>query len=429
MKKALFSTLILVISLASCSGLLWDARDEGDLTLAISNPFSRSGGSASNRALAAEGKYIYIELALISDQTAFDNDQAKSTTGNGKWINTGWGGHAVLTLSLTDLASLPEEISATLKGVPRDKDLKARVFLDGSEVLVTAGVRGSYDPAGSLPICQTYNVDETVFGKIQWVTVSSEDLKSNQIVLTIRPYSPGNLIWGPNKYFTEIAAEPTNIPLPGELMKTNFVNVEPDLTAFQHEIQDAGYFVANWGFVPTESSPPAITGFLYDESGLPASHKTVSISPGGPTPPEYRYFQMQVENLPDTVSPLIILGLTRVFEPYSDWSMSYGLLYDSSAFMSTDLVWSLPNGVKDTDLDFRAIQFASYSLGSTELQSINQINALEKAHDSGWVDGTGSSYTSAELVSYDGRYIVILAKPAGASDSQQFIFAKIQNGV
>jgi len=428
-----FFTFLLILVFTSCSGLLWDARSEGDLTLSISNPFSQPGHSASNRALAAEGKYMYIELALISDQVAFDKDETKVATGNGTWNDTGWGGHAVLTLDLYDLTSQPEDIPATFSGVPRGRSLKARVFLDSNEAYVTAGIKaggpGAYGPLNEFfPICQTYNPDMTEYGDIQWITISSEDLMSNQIKLPIRPYNPDPGSW-PSMVTYETAVTPQNIPVAGQVMQTNFVAFRPDLASSGYDIKDVAFFVASWGSIPTESSPPPITGFLYDETGLPVSEGTVSVKTIEPNPPEYRFVQIGVKNLQDIKTPPLILGCTRVSEPVSSWEMSYGVLYSSSFYISTGSVsWDTFPEILSTHLDFRVIQFSSSLLTSTDLQSISQINALEIAHDSGWIAGTATANTyTGDITALDGRFVVILARPTGAPDTEQFIFAKNKN--
>jgi hypothetical protein len=129
MKKVLFAALA-VLFLISCKGTLWDGDDSSVLTISINNPFYFGGSaSSSSRALALQGKYLYIELARIDNQALYNADTGKALTGNGTWDGTAWGGHAIVTVDLTDWTTA---LDAIFKDVPRDSDIQARVILESS---------------------------------------------------------------------------------------------------------------------------------------------------------------------------------------------------------------------------------------------------------------------------------------------------------
>jgi len=430
--KHLFA-LLLVIILTSCSGLLWDARTEGDLALSISNPFYQPGRSASSRALALQGKFLYIELAQINDQAAFDADTAKAVTGNGTWIDTGWGGHAVLTMDLNDLTSLSEEISATFTGVPRGRSLKGRVFLDSNEAYVTAGIKmggaEAYDPLNELlPICQTYNTAMTEYKDIQWIPLSSEDLLSNQIVLPIRPFNTISLDWSGGAYQISLVGEPS-ITMP-PVGSTGFYSLEYDLAAQANYVRDVAYFSLTQGTVLADKAPPLVYTMLYDNLGNPFPKSTPTYTPSGSFY-DYKDFQLQLVSFPDYSTPAYLASVT-ILPDSSSWMTKFGLLFDQgmkAGDYNSDLeiYWFLPEGILPGSLEFKAINIEGTSVLSKDIDTIDKIYAHTFIREFAWNEIPWNSvsnryyYTDIFVPPELGTWAVVLARVPGG---EPFIYGK-----
>ncbi|MBB6479735.1 hypothetical protein [Spirochaeta isovalerica] len=454
MKKGLIKSLILMIFLSSCSGLLWDVREGGDLTLSISNPFYQPGRSASSRALALQGQYIYIELALINDQAAYDADSAKAVTGNGTWVETAWGGHAIVTLSL-DLSTLDETIEATFVDVPRDQELNARAFLEENETIFTAGIQGGYntdmdyDEILDYAICQTFIPAGGTYAEAQWIPVSTDELNDNFLVLPIRPYDFTN-----NQLYSVDTGEVSSNTASYIDSSTPFLEVsepEPGKTAFNafdayleyDYLRDIALFVA------VEASftvPTILPGYvmMYDELGNPVDTIFGDAFPGNLVT-EYRSFMIGYPDVDDsyvmseyfigsTVFPTAV-EMSWTYFPSGSYDVSYGLLIDISpeAQHTTNspynlvINWNPVSGLEVDELEFKILHLVgSSSLIGSDIDTISKINALSPTLVSDWATYTALTYTDSNIGASDSvnDWVIILGR--ASSNSQSFIYARTQ---
>lgn len=448
MKKAtliLFSTLLIV----SCSGLLWNGDSSNELTLSINNPFYNASNLSESRALSLSGKFLYIELASIDDDGMYFDDFEKAVTGNGTWVETSWGGHAILTF---DLNNWTESLKAVFTGIPKDKSLQARAFLETDESTFLA----NYDAYGeSFPICNTYN--ESGFGP--WgqfgVVVSVAELRQNLVILNLRPdigvmqyYPP---VFDNNTFITDpyidlsTAAQTGSEPVLGA---TDFTQIRIDLDAVANYLVDATFYTSVQVDLPINGTPlPGYTALYNADGSLADTYgDAISLSPSYP----YRTLFIAHPKMDGFYSnDKLFIGsslfngieLSEGFPIYSGgtYDVSYGLLYDNSSTLGApsvgDVAWTLPTGVEESDLDFRILETVGLPTW-TDVETMSQINTLiasggiEVDSDSGWISGTGSLYDSGGTIeSNSGQYIIILAKPAGLPENEAFIFARNANGV
>lgn len=416
-KKAeliIFSVLMMI----SCNGVLWNGDSQDTLKLSINNPFYQHSSSSRSRALALQGKYLYIELALIEDQELYLADTDKLLTGNGTWVETNWGGHGIVNLTI----GTENTVDAIFKGVPKDQPLQARVFLDFDK----AAFETSFEWYGSdgYPICWTYNPAGQDFDEQSWISISVEDLNSNVISLPLIPYSINSLTWSSSLYLTDdYVSTPMylNSPSVGE---TQFYYINPDISALQ--VRDLAYFSLVYGSVPIDNSPPISISLLYDINGIPFDTGTATYAYNA-TNLNYDYKLLQIQNaaLSDYTSPDYFLGTTLLISPLSQWNLSFGVLYDEYAtHFSNSISWTVPAGFIDGDLEFNVIQTTSKILTSNEVDTIVEINALDKDFNLNWDNSQIIENTlSGSFDSWDGSWFIILARIPGG---EPFIFGRIQ---
>lgn len=201
MKKNIFMGFILLVFLVSCDGLLWDGIDSssGDLSISIESPHASVSDYSTSRYLASGDTYLYVELARIDDLVAYNLDKDKAVTGDGVWTKTSWGAHAVLTHSLENAFVYV----GIFKDVPRDKDIRARVFQDADLESIIMGINDDgiddddlYYQVESSPLSSTSDEfaedlfdpysdgDAGILDKC-WVTVTASDLQKGIINFTL----------------------------------------------------------------------------------------------------------------------------------------------------------------------------------------------------------------------------------------------------
>jgi hypothetical protein len=198
MKKNLLIAVISAVFLMSCDGLLWDGIDSstGDLSITIENPSNSTSTSSGSRTLSPSGGYLYIELAKIDDIDGYNdayNNGDLAQTGDGSWVETSWGGYAILTFTIYS----DDPVLATFKNIPRGDDIRARVIEDYSESAFIEGIEGLYGYDGD-PECYTYDSSAPdIFTPIDgystsmdqmWVTVTSSELSSGVILFQLISY-------------------------------------------------------------------------------------------------------------------------------------------------------------------------------------------------------------------------------------------------
>ena len=202
MKNNIILIIITLIFLISCDGLLWNGADnssENALTISIDNLFNNSSSTGGSRFLDLGGQYIYIELARIDDQSAYNAEYSASSlplTGDGTWEETSWGAHAILTFDISSTSI----IIARFQNVPRNADIKARIILETGAAAVTNGFNGQYAGSATSPLGTTFDAaavdlfEPVVSGPDlmdqMWVTVTSIELSSGDINFILIPGPP-----------------------------------------------------------------------------------------------------------------------------------------------------------------------------------------------------------------------------------------------
>ncbi|MBI9097190.1 MAG: hypothetical protein JEY91_01870 [Spirochaetaceae bacterium] len=420
---------IAVMFLISCQGALWEGENSDTITISVDNPFYQGGSpSTASRALAMQGQYLYIELALITDQAAFDADFTKPMTGNGIWSDKPWGGHAIVALPLSIGT---ESIEATFQGEPKGVPLQVRALLDIDQFTLEEGLSLLYGSDG-YPICHTYNSSGATYNEQQWITLSALELSSRTIQLPLRPsvIDLEFLPWtGSLNMYDDYTS--TAMTMPFSVNNTRFFLIEPDIAAL--EVRDVAYYSLVYGTVPASDTPPASISYLYDNDGSAFEAGTPSYTSNLPAAANFTYklLQTHVANLPDYTSPGYILGTSLISTPSSSWNLSFGLLYDNidanDGGNSDFFVYgSIPSGFDQSDLDFRILNIASDFLAE-DIDTIAEINLNSALFDSNWdtadITWSGLDFTFADLVYSPpvGSWILVIAR---TPDGEEFIFGR-----
>lgn len=436
MKKLIIISIAAIFLFTSCSGILWNGDKSDELKISINNPLYQGGSSSSSRALALQGKYLYIELARIDNQTAYDaweSSPAFTLTGDGVWEDTGWGGHAVLTFDISNV----NPMIAIFKDIPRDQDLQARVFLDSSK----SALENTYELYGSDgdPICMTYNASGQNFDEQSWVIVNRADLNDNSIILPIRPPYLSQPNWLTALSLSdEYHYGPFNTkPSVGE---TSFTELNPDISSLF--IRDIGYFSNISGeVVGTIDTSLRSVSMLHDKDGntfpISAPVLTPVADAGGSGLPGYLYRSLQVQavTLPDYSNPGFFMSSTLYSDPATgnsddSWEVSYGVLYDSTASaISGTVSWSLPASLQDANLQFSVIHIADSGVPQIDIDTINKIynSGLTIDVDTEWNQTLLSfnTYSNPLFNTTDGSWAIVLARVPGSSP---FLFASYNLG-
>jgi len=424
-----------ILLLFSCKGALWNGDKSDELTISINNPFYQGSTASpqSSRAFAIQGEYLYIELALINDQAAYDADTGKAMTGNGTWIETSWGGHAIVTYSFTTTISIFEPLFVD---VPRGQNIKARVFLDASEASLIDGLNGFYW-SETLPMCHTYNPAGADNQEKSWVTILANDLDTNSISISIRPDVIESVTNGWSTFLSlneDYNSTAANLNQP-VLNETQFYYINPAIDTLY--VRDLAYFSLVYGSVLTETSSPTSISLLYDNDGTPFDTGSATYTENG----NYDYRLLQIHNaaLSDYISPEYFLGTSLLSSPSSSWDLSFGVLYDNSITVenwSSDLhIYdvTVPYGFEDGEgLDFSVINISSVDVSLQDIDTVDKVRSYPPLFDSNW-DTTGFSWDATSL-SYDtdahspdgNSWIIVLARTAGATPGEPFIFAREQ---
>jgi hypothetical protein len=444
--------MISLFIFSSCEGLLWDGNDlsTGDeLTISILNPYFVSSTVYSSRALALQGKSLYIELARIDAQAAYNQLMEEGNlplTGNGIWQETSWGGQAILTFTLSNISAF----RATFKDIPRGEDLKARVIQDIDVFYLNGGLSSSsYLEVG--PLSSSYNADASdLFYPIgnsdiydsMWIDVLSSDLKTNILTIPIRVTD--SFIYYDIPQFNVLNAEYSeqyvdsatpsygytepDTTNPEYEYPTKFTRIDIDLSSTLVNLRDPGIFLL---VDPTENMVGNVVTVLYESDGSPADY-------GGNS---QRYFYVAHPDLDGSyLSTDLFIGSTNIgLSELSDsnysggqYNVHYGVLYDSSAYFDTGndyLRWSLPSDFLPGDLEFKLLFLEGYSiLSNSSWETIEQINALNPVTMLDWSSDPATYTTYYEFdttVWTNGSFIddsaVILARVPGG---QAFIFAR-----
>lgn len=455
MKRIVLFLLPATFFLFSCPGLLWEGADKGDLTISIQNPYyTGATATPTSRALALQGKYLYIELALIADQAGYNADANKALSGNGTWINTSWGGHAIVTLDLNNWTS---DVSAVFKNVPKSEPLKARAILDIDEASVVLGL----DPAGGYygevrPLCLTYNPDSTdLFDNVGnydvydywWVDVSKNELSSNALSLPIRVSDSYSYYSVPTFNVLDAAYSEEYVdssiatygftepdPTTGDYyFPTKFSLISMDLSSQSDNLTDVAIYLL------VESTLPvgACTTILYNEDGSPVDeiggtllrqfsigHPILDSSYTNTSEDFYRPF------IGSTNIPQLDYDYTNYFG--LSYAVSYGILYDSSVSAVQTVLgppgvlvvsWNVPTGFLAQDLQFEVLYLPnSSSLIESNIASIQQINALSPIILENWSTSSDLSVSDSNFSGSVNNWVIILGRYG--SDGVPFIYGR-----
>jgi len=453
MKKVLLLLLIPILAVfISCSGLLWNGTPgySGEkITISIDNPFYQGGEAAqqSSKALALQGQYLYIELAKIDDQALYNADTDKAVSGNGTWIETAWGGHAILTF---DLNSWTETLEATFQGVPRGEALKARALLETSETDLVTGIEGYYGEGS--PICMTLDTNAPdIFEPVgtanrldtMWVTIPVVSLAEGVLSLPIRPegmnYYPATIDLSTKIFKTYI--DPSGIGTTTEIEpavgNTKFSSFELDLSS--------DYLRNPVIYITVDSTLAVNPGILalYDEDGaLLAIESEVSTS-------AIQTIQLDLDS---TYSKSMFVGatilegtpaLTEDNPLYSGqtYNVGFGVLHDGNLSITHDnsdlytSTMALPPGVHEGDIEFQIINLSPGAIALTDIDTLDKINGFKPfSYDSNWANtyitwSTGASFDSFYFIDpgYDpptNSWVIILARFPGG---EAFIFGRAQS--
>ena len=193
-KGAAISALFALV-LAGCGANLWysGSSRSADFTIEISMPTPDELTPVS-RALALQGKAIYVEIALINDAAVYANPDGNGQTddsafysvfnSNGEWVETNWGGYAARQITTTGI----NPIAAGFTGIPTDRDLLVRVMQDVDGLTIATGMPGYLPGDGYAPISQTYNPGASgPMGELG-VRITTTQLRNGYVDLPIRPH-------------------------------------------------------------------------------------------------------------------------------------------------------------------------------------------------------------------------------------------------
>ncbi|MBN2659217.1 MAG: hypothetical protein JXR86_19335 [Spirochaetales bacterium] len=464
MKKFFALLSALLFFLISCDGPLWNgsgSAGENELVVRISNPFASPESEQSSRMLALHGRALYIELAVVKDRTGYVDDEARALTGDGTWMPTSWGGHAIVVV---DLNSWTTSVEAVFTDVPVDQEITARGYLDTDRDHLEEGVSpwpldlpGRYG-LELLPICTTVNFDSStgIFEDDTSVSVPAEELDAGVVNLTLLPVTPlYDPIIGPNG----IAYNQTDAYIDSSAVSILYSEPFPGQTAFSLvslelgtgsagtvNLQDVAFYMSVEADLEGNPPLPGITT-LYDTYGEKSQYIGDTpdwMNPGYP----FRSLQMAYPELDASymsLDPLFISSTIFGEEGVNDmaqfpggpygpsdyYNVSYGLVYDEYPSINPDnsnvFEWTLPPGFETGDLAFKVVQLSQGNLPDTAVDSVEEINALITAglYDVVTVDLSGSFYanTPGILVSGSGKRVIILAHEAGNPDAPEFIFA------
>lgn len=447
MKKILFCTIVILFFISSCSGILWDSDGFDELKISINNPFYQSGSYSSSRALALQGDYLYIELALIDDQAAYNADTELALTGNGSWVSTSWGGHAILTFNLSNWT---ETLEAVFTDVPRGQDLKARVILELSDNDFISGLEGGYSEVE--PISYTYNSNASdLFEPVgsldrydwMWSTVTAAELAGNIIILPIRPESISSQSLGafsldsdfsdqvPEEYVdSSTATQTATEPLLGE---TEFTLFEIETNAVgSYFPQSIAFYVMQYvdrQTIPNAPLPGVVA--LYDDDGSIVTEvggDDFSLFPSYP----YRSFSIVYPDLDasyynndyfmgSTLFSGADLASDGINYTYTTdyYDVVFGVLNDGNVLVSSSVVnWNLPPYFTSSDFEFKIIETTQTSLVESNIETLSQIyNLAPFDTETAWMTGVTSYDSGSDIEDGSGKWVFILARMNGGAET------------
>lgn len=441
--KKIALVLFSILLMNSCSGLLWNSDSSDELTLSINNPFYQGGSASSSRALALQGEFLYIELALINDQTAYNSDGDKLLTGNGSWVNTDWGGHAIVAIDL-DL-NVSDVFESVFKDVPRGQDLKARVVMETDEESFLLGIDAEYGEIQ--PLCYTYDENaadlfEPVSGSSDrydwmWITIPSSDLSGNVLTLPIRPesfsYYPGpfGLATQVIDSYIDTSGVSTNNSEPA-VGNSKFSSFDIDLNSASNYLKDPVVYIS---VDSTLSINPGILA-LYDEEGSLLAMQSEASS---------NSFQTVQLALDSTyvkalfVGSTILSGTPDLTEDNSiyigeTYNVGFGILSDNSFSAentNSDLyisLTSLPDSFQEGDIELSIINISSSGVTLPDIDTVSEVLSFSPLFDSSWDSSdftfTGNAFTyftTSHSPDID-SWIIILGRVPGG---QSFIFGRV----
>jgi len=279
MKLSVFhiaAVIMSVILVMSCSNSLWySGTDTGEISLRLELPETSLAGTDTSRALALQGAGIFIEIADIQDVAAYTDPNNNGNPdeslfyqipeGDGNWVETDWGGHAVVHADLLGTG----ELSVVFNNVPRDHDLLIRVIQDTSMTEIVSNM--PLYATDWYPISQTFL--STATGEEPWkdmgVTVSSDELATGIVNVVLRPNDvilneltadSGGLVSkfvsGPDPYSIE--------PDPGY---TKFSSIRLDMSGDDNNNVNPGMLVGYRIDMLVPGSPMPGVVALYDSTG------------------------------------------------------------------------------------------------------------------------------------------------------------------
>lgn len=390
--------LAFVLTLGSCDNSLWYGGNKGeaDFTLRLELPYPEQSPGTAGRALALQGLHIFIEIADIQDVPAYTDPNGDESTddslfyeipdGDGNWISTPWGGHAVFHAQ----AYGTEAITVEFNNVPTNRDLLIRVIQAKDRGSIESDIL-MYGEVYSF-LSQTYYSDGNSAWMDMGIPLTTNQLSSGQLRIFLRPHvlSGPPIIqdlwadqWADPASFieTDLYYQPLYRPTPGN---TQFTSITLDMS--EVPIADPGMLVG-YRIQMAEGSPiPGIVS-LYDIKGekIPPDVARTTTVDGETTIESFSIVKAPLDagdrNTDFFIGSTIIPGvdLSDVSPPYIDFSLIAQVVGDGNHSMLPSnynfhqINWDIPYDflglLKDTDLEYQVLYWLD--IGGTEIGSID----------------------------------------------------------
>ncbi len=464
MKKVILLFLVsMSILILSCDGVLWSGNrssNGSNFTINIPSPYPESRKTSTARAIALQGKFLYIELARIDNQDLY-TPPVLPVTENGFWVETEWGGHAVFTIDMVDL----EDIEAYFTGIPLGQDLVARVILDESSLVVGDILAGNRE---GNPICQTYN-ENGIWGEAG-IDITVSDLAEGEINLPIRPGEILNANWESlnnsnynyshyNNYSESSIELPSNVPNFGETvfieldLIQRFDDFSESFILEDEKVRDVAYYCLAYGESVSQLDIPN-TVSLYGKDGAMLSigeDSIIELEIEGTT---YLHRSLAIGKVivdEDYTNPGCFMGSSLLLTEqdlvsnFLFWNVRYGVLYDPGFYANIDandfivinFEWEIPSGISTDDLEYKIISIQDpmeWIEDESYLETIDEIyienKGLEIKTICDWSNFSvnlveDNLFRFNEIVDSppfgDGSWVIILAR---TPDGSPFIYGR-----
>ncbi len=469
MKTRLFQVLMLIgliALLGACNNPLWyGGGGEGSLNLQLELP-GLPGTDSLSRALAFQGKYLYVEIAEILNETNYSDNNAfySLDSGNGDWTETSWGAHAVVHRDYTNTST----VTVNFFGVPSDRNLLLRVVQSISlDEMVNNDL--PWYPGDGVPLAQTYDVDRDGIGP--WsdmgLLLSPSMLASGTIRIPIRPHPLYNV---GSPLLVDGASFPANSMLLGDTgVPYRSDNVGPTLPG-QSEFSDVSLDMSNGGaneapgmFVGIHVNAPDTSPMpgrldLYKQDGT-----RIALTGGRDVPDvqipgnldRYRYYIVKANlDVPNGANNDFFMGVT-IFDnmdvslntlDYDQFDLESGVLtqtgvysqysgYNGTTVVFHTVFWEFPypigNYNRPGDMEFQVLHFTPGNLPSGNLLNYDIMIGQSPSILLNWGSAVSYFVDDGEVIQYTIPDIQAILGNIIAAEGDQFttvIAARLPGG-